>query len=47
MHELTGVPVAKSVVSMLSCSITCVFLVPCYYPQSVLLFSQQFKLGTS
>jgi len=24
MHALTGVPVAKSVVSMLSCSITCV-----------------------
>ena len=26
MHALTGVPVAKCVVSMLSCTVTCVFL---------------------
>jgi len=35
MQALTGAPVAKCVVSMLSCSVPCVFL-----------FSQQFTLGT-
>jgi len=35
-----------SVLFLLSWSVTCVFFITCYFPQSVLLFSQQFILGT-
>ena len=46
MHELTGVSVAKCVVSILSCTVTCVFLyivtvqsAPYYSPNNLSLLS--------